>query len=74
MFVPPVVTDDAEGAALLVKLAALLVCCADTDIGASRPRKTKASFKGKYLVNVMIRILARRCSGRTLNRSLHQLL
>lgn len=28
MLVPPVVTDDAEGAALFVRLELLLVCCA----------------------------------------------
>ena len=41
MFVPPVVTADAEGAAWLVRFEALFVCCAiagsgKTDIAAKR--------------------------------------
>ena len=72
MFVPPVVTDDADGAALLVKLAALLVCCAET--GACKNPKVRMAILRSFEKNkrFMIRKFAQSYFGMIQNHSLRQ--
>ena len=45
MFVPPVVTADAEGAAWLVRFEALFVCCAIAGLGIAEVAATSAEMR-----------------------------